>query len=150
MNIAVLESSEFSAFSFALPFKFSTRQIFHKTMKREVIWFVLLNFLNNSFIKRLFPYHKVHPCKMYNSVILVYLWLYNHHCNLILNIFITLEINPITINSLSFTTHLPQPHCCYQATCAHHTLPSGSHPLCLPHVFLPSLVNDSPREEPQE
>lgn len=45
---------------------------------------------------------------------------------------------------LCFTTHLPQPRR-RQATCAHHTLPSGSRTLSSLPVFLPS-----PREEPGE
>lgn len=40
-----------------------------------------------------------------------------------------------------------QPHCCHQATCAHRTF-IWPHPVRPPHVFLPSLVSDSPREEP--
>lgn len=48
MPVAVLDSSEFSPFSPALSCKFSTRQLFHKTMKLEIIWFVLLSLLDTA------------------------------------------------------------------------------------------------------
>lgn len=47
----IMETSEFSPFSPVLPFKFNTRQFLHKTMKLEIIWFVLLDFLSSSFIE---------------------------------------------------------------------------------------------------
>lgn len=40
----IMETSEFSPFSPVLPFKFNTRQFLHKTLKLEIIWFVLLDF----------------------------------------------------------------------------------------------------------
>lgn len=95
MPVAGRKNSEFGPFFPSLPFKFSTGQLFHKTMKLEIIWFVLFNFIESPF-----TYHKTHPCKMYSSVMFsTFTALASHHCpcNLVLKPFHHPQNKPVLI-----------------------------------------------------
>ena len=58
-------------------------------------------FTYNSFIEIWLTYHKIHPFKVYSSVVFAYSELCSHRYNLILEHFITPESKPVPISSYS-------------------------------------------------
>lgn len=82
--VQVMEKAN-SPFFPALPYKFSTRQLFYKTRKLESLWFVLLNFF--SFNERSYTI-KFTLLKCTVEQVYYVQWCSHHHrCNLILKLF---------------------------------------------------------------